>query len=157
MPALTLTCVHCSREFKDSVHVFGETPLVTFQRLWPDLEEHVRKVHPELAQQNAVMAGAFGGLLVASSFETKDLEANRHRLKSAAIVHQASKRVLLDADIRKIFEGRARGGRLNLQTAIELGIQLRDYMDYADVLAEVPGFPGLEANAGEAGSMEANG
>jgi hypothetical protein len=46
---------------------------------------------------------------------------------------------------------------LNIQTAIELAIQLRDYLDYVDVVREPAGFPGLEARAGEPESMEANG
>lgn len=117
----------------------GETSMQAFQRRWPDLEEHVRTLHPELAQQDAIIAGSFAGLLTACHFHTDDPEANTHRMKTAAAIHQLSKRNLADEDIERIVtkvSQKIQIRKTQKDELVKVVQQLRDYLDYNDVLSK---------------------
>jgi hypothetical protein len=137
---LSLTCIHCGELFTEAVKagpyaapLIGETDAAMYARLFPRIGKHLEDHHPEAYQLAQKSGSNLMGMLICAAFKTESPDVLKGRTETAAALHQLTRRTLTDEDIEKSVRGRWRHNLTVTQT-IELVKQLRDYLEYRDVL-----------------------
>lgn len=130
-----ITCLLCGTQFpeQEGVPILGQSPEDKLVQRIGKVAEHLKGRHLEKLQEIMTLQATLGGLAIMCNCGSDEPLFNRKRQEAAAAIMQAVKRPLTDEDIRKRVKAELYGDPAALTAAILLE-QMRDYLEYRDVL-----------------------
>jgi hypothetical protein len=131
-----ITCLWCGTQFPEheGVPILGQKPEDKLVQRIGKIAEHLKGRHLDKLQEVMTLQATLGGLAIMCNCRSDEALFNQKRLEAAASISRLLSRPLSDEDIEKRAAKFCQGGFAIQQQAAALLRQMRDYLEYRDIL-----------------------